>query len=57
MARIIENETGRRNVILTEDDVLSIVREYQTLTCGIKSYEEIREVLRENKFYLPEDLA
>ncbi len=57
MARIIENETGRRNVILTEDDVLSIVREYQTLTCGIKSYEEIRGVLRENKFYLPEDLA
>lgn len=57
MARIIENETGRRNVILTEDDVLSIVREYQAITCGIKSYEEIREVLKENKFYLPEDLA
>lgn len=57
MARIIENTTGRRNVVLTEDDVLSVVREYQTLTFGIKSYNEIREVLKENKFYLPEDLV
>ncbi len=57
MARIIENTAGRRNIVLSEDDILSVVREYQTLTCGIKSYDDIREVLRENRFYLPEDLA
>ncbi len=57
MARILENREGRRNVILSADDVLSVVREYQALTSGIKSYETIREVLKENKFYLPEDLV
>ena len=57
MARILENREGRRNVILSADDVLSVVREDQALTSGIKSYETIREVLKENKFYLPEDLV
>lgn len=57
MARILENTKGRRNVILTADDVLSVVREYQNLTSGIKSYEAIREILKGNKFYLPEDLV
>lgn len=56
MARILDNKEGRRNIILTTDDVLSVVREYQKLTRGIKSYELIREILRENKFYLPEEL-
>ncbi len=57
MARILENTKGRRNVILTADDVLSVVREYQNLTSGIKSYESIRKILKGNKFYLPEDLV
>ncbi len=56
MARILENIEGRRNILLTTDDVLSIIREYQKLTSGTKSYKSIREILQENKFYLPEEL-
>lgn len=56
MARILENKEGRRNILLTTDDILSVVREYQKLTKGIKSYNLIREVLQNNKFYLPEEL-
>ena len=56
MARILENIEGRRNILLTTDDGLAIIREYQKLTSGTKSYESIREILQENKFYLPEEL-
>lgn len=57
MARILENKKGRRSVLLTEEDVLSVVREYQNLTCGLKSYDDVKNVIRENNFYLPEDLT
>jgi len=56
MARILENPEGRRNVLLTIDDVLSVVREYQKVTNGVKSYEKVRELLKENRFYLPEEI-
>ena len=56
MARILENRRGRRNVLLTTDDILSVVREYQKITSGVKSYDEIREILEGNRFYLPEEI-
>lgn len=56
MARILENKKGKRNVLLTTDDVLSVVREYQKITSGVKSYDKIREILEGNRFYLPEEI-
>lgn len=57
MARIIENQNGRRNILLSADDVISLVREYQKLVYGKKSYDEIRNILKDKKLYLPEDLV
>lgn len=37
MARILENECGRRNILLTTDDILTLVREYQKLQEGLKT--------------------
>jgi len=56
MALIIENNAGRRMVKLSTDDVLTVVSMYQQ-KCNSKnySYEEIREIIRKNCFYLPED--
>lgn len=56
MARILENKKGKRNVLLTTDDVLSVVREYQKITRGVKSYDKVREILEGNRFYLPEEI-
>lgn len=56
MAKIIENENGRRTVKVSTDDILSLVREYQTLTKGVRDYESLRKILSENNFYLPEDI-
>lgn len=55
MAKIIENETGRRLIRLSTDDVISLVREYQTLTKRIHDYETIRKILSANCLYLPEE--
>ncbi|MBQ2644245.1 hypothetical protein IJG14_01565 [bacterium] len=57
MARIIDNNNGRRNILLNVDDVLSLVREYQQITQGLKTYDEIRQILQSNKFYLPEEIV
>lgn len=56
MATIIENENGRRTIRVSTDDVLSLVREYQTLTKNIHNYESVRRILSKNCFYLPEDV-
>lgn len=52
MARIIENE--RRIIQLTTDDVISIVRQYQQLTYKSCCYEHTREILDQNKIFIPE---
>lgn len=54
MAKIIE---GQRNIIkLSVDDVLNIVREYQTLTTNKSCcYEHTREILSKNPIFIPED--
>lgn len=56
MARIIENNSGRRSILLTTDDVLTLVREYQKITFGIKDYENIRKKLNQRKIFLPEEI-
>lgn len=57
MARIIENINGRRCIILSADDVISLVREYQKISYGITSYEQIRRKLIMKKIYLPEEIV
>ncbi len=53
MAQIIE---GKRRIIkLSVDDVLNIIREYQTLTYKSCCYEHTREILSKSSIYIPED--
>lgn len=56
MARIIENEIGRRMIKMSIDDIISVVREYQRIVKLPDSYDEIRELLSHSDIYLPEDL-
>lgn len=56
MAVIIENALGRRNIRLNTNDIIDIVREYQNISKGSVSYEEIRTKLNEVEFYLPEEI-
>ena len=56
MALIIDNSSGRRMIKLSVDDVLMVVSMYQQkCNCKSYSYEEVRLILKENNFYLPED--
>ena len=55
MATIIESE--RRIIRLSVDDILNIVREYQTLTANKSCcYEHTREILAKNPLYIPEEV-
>jgi hypothetical protein len=57
MARIIENETGKRRIIkMTSDDVLNVVREYQKYVRFKNSAEEIRNQLEDCVIFIPEDM-
>lgn len=55
MAKIIENKFGRRLIKLSADDIISLVREYQTLTNKTRDYTSIRKILSSNTLYLPEE--
>lgn len=56
MALIIDNANGRRMVKLSVDDILTVVSMYQQkCNCKNFTYEEVRQVLKNNNFYLPED--
>lgn len=57
MARIIESDTNSRRIIrLSSEDVISIVREYQnTVSIGLNC-ENIRDMLENRVFYIPEDV-
>lgn len=57
MARILDNKFGRRNILLTTDDVLMIVREYQRASYGVHSYKKLRQRLNNSKFFLPEEIV
>lgn len=56
MAVIVENLHGRRMVRVSTDDVISIIREYQSAVCGVASYDRVREILDRKEFFLPEDI-
>ena len=57
MARIIENEEGKRRIIrMSIDDVLCVVREYQRHVKFRGSYEEIRNQLEDCVIFVPEDM-
>lgn len=56
MARIIENEVGRRMVKMSVDDIISVVREYQRVVKNPKTYEGIRMILSQACMYLPEEI-
>ncbi len=57
MARIIENLDGKRKIIkLSTDDIISVVREYQSVVNKCKSFQEIRSALSDKVFYLPEEI-
>lgn len=56
MARIIENENGRRIVKMSVDDIISVVREYQRIVKNPQTYDGIRMILSQASMYLPEEL-
>ena len=57
MAKIIENHFGRRNIRLNENDIIDVVREYQKMTVGSFTYQEIRDKLKNFELYIPEDVS
>lgn len=56
MAEIVENLHGRRMIRMSTDDVITVIKEYQNAVCGITAYSDVRSILDEKDFYLPEDL-
>lgn len=56
MAKIIENSKGRRLIRLNTDDIINIVREYQSITFDCSDYEDKRKLLDKFELYLPEDM-
>ena len=54
MARIIDGE--RRIIKMSVDDIINIVREYQTICHKSCCYEHTRELLSKANIYIPEDL-
>lgn len=56
MARIIENEVGRRIVQMSTDDIISVVREYQRIVKNPDTYDGIRTILAQYCIYLPEEI-
>lgn len=56
MAKIIENEVGRRMVKMSVDDIISVVREYQRIVKNPRTYEGMRMILSQACMYLPEEL-
>lgn len=56
MARIIESFEGSRRIIqLSSDDVISIVREYQQVAHKFRYLKDVRDILENKVFYLPEE--
>ncbi len=56
MAKIIDNLNGRRSILLSTDDIIDIVREYQAASKECVNYDEIRKKIDNRYFYLPEDI-
>ncbi len=56
MATIIENNTKRRTIKLSTDDVISIIQQYQVITRGYKEAPVVRDLIKNSNFYVPEDI-
>lgn len=57
MARIIENENGKRRIIkMSVCDILSIVREYQRLVPRGANLQCASDCLSDTVIYIPEDV-
>ena len=56
MAKIIENNLGRRIIRLNTSDIINVVREYQNISINIDNYEQTRKILDNFEMFLPEDL-
>lgn len=57
MAIIIENNyVKRRTIKLSTEDVISIVKQYQTVTRGYSEAPIVRDLIKNSSFCVPEDL-
>ncbi len=56
MAIIIENNTKRRTIKLSVNDIISIVQQYQTVTRGHSEAPIVRDLIEHSAFYVPEDV-
>ena len=56
MAEIIENVHGRRLIRVSTNDIISLVKTYQTIACESESYSQIRDKLNKADIYIPEDV-
>lgn len=57
MAIIIENKyIKRRTIKLNVEDVISIVKQYQTVTRGYSEAPIVRDLVSNSSFYIPEDI-
>ena len=57
MARIIESENSiRRMIKLSVDDVISIVADYQRIVPRFSHIEDVRDYLTDVVIYVPEDV-
>ena len=56
MAKIIENQYGRRMIRLSSMDIQDVVREYQNLQRNSLNNNKFTTLKENIFFYLPEDL-
>lgn len=57
MAKILENPNGRRLIKLNTDEIFSIIAMYkQRCAPDIENHSQIRDILENECFYLPEDV-
>lgn len=57
MAKILENSPVRRMIKLSADDVIAVIKHYQTVTKGFKDSHIVRLLLNDAEFYLPEEVS
>ena len=57
MARIIEAQNGGRRIIkMSVDDIVSVVKEYQTIVPRFSNSKDVRNFLSDTVIYIPEDV-
>lgn len=57
MARIIESQVGCRRIIkLSVDDIISVVKDYQSIVPRNSNIEDVRNYLSDRVLFIPEDV-